>query len=378
MVIDMYLRSFGISTADEVIIVEKKYSSNVPKEARVVFLGDKRGLDEARQVCIESMNGYESNFIDGYDEYIYENKGFKLDINGLRSLSSRYNDMKTAEVSLIAPDNKKFSIEVNLSFLLMLISEATMNKGVIVDDLVLIKGNEGWGLTKEDMELYTRAQAGKEARDTLKNKGTTKFVKGNVYGSLTKTEVYLGDTYIWSEVNYNYTSAGRSGLTLKLLKEPKKEYVIFDNTTFDNMIRTAQAKSLEELLDVYSKNYKDMSFITYLNHFSNYFCFKGSKGRRVDYGKKTVNGKDFIVDKSEEHLDNHFKKMREALFKDIKPQHDGLNRSDWGVKIFRTGTKENPWINMGQKEFKRVHEIMGTNTNLRIIDSEGNILYENE
>lgn len=172
----------GINLPEYVIIVENKYG-----QGYVVPEGS--SLDNARY------------WAEGKDwepkEYKYKNGTFTLRVTNAAGYSSQGGKLSFWNCQIRTEDEKEFLIGIASDCLAELIINNTLINGKCQNKIYFAKcGNSTWAIT-ENMPSYKTALEDKKIKET---KTTTKYEPGDLVGSLTCTEVYLGEIYEYISV----------------------------------------------------------------------------------------------------------------------------------------------------------------------------------
>lgn len=167
----------GINLPEYVIIVENKYG-----QGYVVPEGS--SLDNARY------------WAEGKDwepkEYKYKNGTFTLRVTNAAGYSSQGGKLSFWNCQIRTEDEKEFLIGIASDCLAELIINNTLVNGKCQNKIYFAKyGNSTYAVT-ENMPSYKVALEDKKIKET---KTTVKYEPGDLVGSLTYTEIYLGEVY---------------------------------------------------------------------------------------------------------------------------------------------------------------------------------------
>ncbi len=172
----------GINLPENIIIVENKNG-----QGYVVPEGS--NLDNAR------------NWAESFDwepkEYKYKNGTFTLRVTNAAGYSSQGGKLSFWNCQIRTEDEKEFLIGIASDCLAELIINNTLINGKCQNKIYFAKcGNSTWAIT-ENMPSYKVALEDKKIKET---KTTVKYEPGDLVGSLTLTELYLGEIYEYISV----------------------------------------------------------------------------------------------------------------------------------------------------------------------------------
>ena len=166
-----------INLPENVIIVENKYG-----QGYVVSEGS--SLDNARNWAERS--DWEPK------EYKYKNGTFTLRVTNAAGYSSQGGKLSFWNCQIRTEDEKEFLIGISSDCLAELIINNTLINGKCQNKIYFARcGNSTWAIT-ENMPSYKAALEDKKIKET---KTTVKYESGDLVGSLTYTELYLGEVY---------------------------------------------------------------------------------------------------------------------------------------------------------------------------------------
>ena len=202
----------GIIIPENIIIVENKTGQGF-----VVPEGNDKVLQTAMNWASSMIYPDEGTWEERRDNAIkfdgiqhkYKNGHFKMRLN--QSAGYSYNGGKLSfwNCDIIAPDGKTYLVGINQELLCNLLSNCTLVKGEVQEDLWLGKQQGNTGLYTEDMEDFKQAQLEVQAKEDMKSK-TKKYNPGDLVGTLTKDFIYIGEYIKTKNYSYHYDYSGRS------------------------------------------------------------------------------------------------------------------------------------------------------------------------
>lgn len=258
----------GINLPENVIIVENKYG-----QGYVVSEGS--SLDNAR------------NWAERSDwkpkEYKYKNGTFTLRITNAAGHSSQGGKLSFWNCQIRTEDEKEFLIGIASDCLAELIINNTLINGKCQNKIYFAKcGNSTWAIT-ENMPSYKTALEDKKIKET---KTTTKYEPGDLVGSLTCTELYLGEIYEYISV-YQLNRYDRYFKHFEVNNRAYDKLIVINN----------KPKKFYWLVNVYDT---DKDFNNKPVFFHTYYLSKNKPKRRIV--KKNYASKDYINNALEESI----------------------------------------------------------------------------
>ena len=276
----------GINLPEYVTIVENKYG-----QGYVVPEGS--SLDNARY------------WAEGSDwepkEYKYKNGTFTLRVSNAAGYSSQGGKLSFWNCQIRTEDEKEFLIGIVSDCLAELIINNTLINGKCQNKIYFAKykGNSTYAVT-ENMPLYKVALEDKKIKET---KTTVKYEPGDLVGSLTYTEIYLGEVYEYIST-YQLNPHDRYYRHLEVNgKEYDKLIVIND-----------KPKKYHWLVG--HSDYGEECFDNNPQFFHSYSFYKNKPKRRII--KKSYASKDYIETALEESI-KHTADRSNKIFTDPIP-----------------------------------------------------------
>ncbi len=258
----------GINLPENIIIVENKYG-----QGYVVPEGS--SLDNARYWA-ESSNWKPK-------EYKYKNGTFTLRITNAADHSSQGGKLSFWNCQIRTEDEKEFLIGIASDCLAELIINNTLINGKCQNKIYFAKcGNSTWAIT-ENMPSYKIALEDKKIKET---KTTTKYEPGDLVGSLTYTELYLGEVYEYISI-YQLNRHDRYFEHFEVNDRAYDKLIVINN----------KPKKFYWLVNVYDT---DKDFNNKPVFFHTYYLSKNKPKRRVI--KKNYISKDYINNALEESI----------------------------------------------------------------------------
>ena len=260
----------GINLPENIIIVENKYG-----QGYVVPEGS--SLDNARYWA-ESSSWKPK-------EYKYKNGTFTLRVTNAADHSSQGGKLSFWNCQIRTEDEKEFLIGIASDCLAELIINNTLINGKGQNKIYFAKcGNSTWAIT-ENMPSYKTALEDKKIKET---KTTTKYEPGDLVGSLTYTELYLGEVY-------EYISIYQLNLHDRYFK-----HFEVNNRAYDKLIViNDKPKKYYWLPSAYDIDI-DEDFNNEPTFFHTYYLSKNKPKRRII--KKSYVSKDYINNALEESI----------------------------------------------------------------------------
>lgn len=258
----------GINLPENIIIVENKNG-----QGYVVPEGS--SLDNARYWA-ESSDWKPK-------EYKYKNGTFTLRVANAAGYSSQGGKLSFWNCQIRTEDEKEFLIGIASDCLAELIINNILINGKCQNKIYFAKcGNSTWAIT-ENMPSYKAALEDKKIKET---KTTVKYEPGDLVGSLTHTELYLGEIYEYIGV-YQLNGYDRY----------LKHFEVNDRAYDKLIVINDKPKKFHWLINAYSTN-KD--FNNEPAFFHTYYLSKNKPKRRVI--KKNYASKDYISTALEESI----------------------------------------------------------------------------
>lgn len=258
----------GINLPENVIIVENKYG-----QGYVVSEGS--SLDNARNWAERS--DWEPK------EYKYKNGTFTLRVTNAAGRSSQGGKLSFWDCQIRTEDEKEFLIGIASDCLAELIINNTLINGKCQNKIYFAKcGNSTWAIT-ENMPSYKVALEDKKIKET---KTTIKYEPGDLVGSLTCTEVYLGEIYEYISV-YQLNRYDRYFKHFEVNGREYSKLIVIND----------KPKKFHWLVNAYDI---DEDFNNEPTFFSTYHLSKNKPKRRII--KKSYASKDYIDNALEESI----------------------------------------------------------------------------
>ena len=260
----------GINLPEYVTIVENKYG-----QGYVVPEGS--SLDNAR-TWAESKDWKPK-------EYKYKNGTFTLRATNAAGYSSQGGKLSFWNCQIRTEDEKEFLIGIASDCLAELIINNTLINGKCQNKIYFAKykGNSTYAVT-ENMPSYKVALEDKKIKET---KTTVKYEPGDLVGSLTYTELYLGEIYEYISV-YQLNFHDRYFKHLDVNgREYDKLIVINDKPTKYHWL-------------VGHSDYEEECFDNNPQFFHSYSLYKNKLKRRII--KKSYASKDYVKTALEESI----------------------------------------------------------------------------
>lgn len=153
------------------------------------------------------------------------NKDLKLQIVSSPGKASRSGWYATWGCIVTTPENLVFYAEIESNTLCSLLANNTVVNGVVQEPLEYASMNGMPAFINSNMPEYESCMAyTKYKLQYKKAKKTTKWEPGKIYETASKRAIYLGDVYVWADID------SHNGMAYKLLKEPIKKKLVFDMT----------------------------------------------------------------------------------------------------------------------------------------------------
>lgn len=258
----------GINLPENVIIVENKYG-----QGYVVSEGS--SLDNARNWAERS--DWEPK------EYKYKNGTFTLRVTNAAGYSSQGGKLSFWNCQIRTEDEKEFLIGISSDCLAELIINNTLINGKCQNKIYFARcGNSTWAIT-ENMPSYKTALEDKKIKET---KTTVKYEPGDLVGSLTYTELYLGEVYEYISV-YQLNSRDRYF----------KHFEVNDRAYDKLIVINDKPRKFHWLVNSYDI---DEDFNNEPTFFCTYYLSKNKPKRRII--KKSYALKDYINNALEESI----------------------------------------------------------------------------
>ncbi len=260
----------GINLPENVIIVENKYG-----QGYVVSEGS--SLDNARNWAERS--DWEPK------EYKYKNGTFTLKVTNAAGGSSQGGRLSFWNCQIRTEDEKEFLIGISSDCLAELIINNTLINGKCQNKIYFARcGNSTWAIT-ENMPSYKTALEDKKIKET---KTTVKYEPGDLVGSLTYTELYLGEIYEYISV-YQLNSHDRYFKHFEVNNRAYDKLIVINN----------KPKKYQWLPSAYDIDI-DEDFNNEPTFFHTYYLSKNKPKRRII--KKSYASKDYIDNALEESI----------------------------------------------------------------------------
>lgn len=179
---EITMKYSGINLPENIIIVENK-------DGQGYVVPEGSSLDNARNWAERS--DWEPK------EYKYKNGTFTLRVTNAADYSSQGGKLSFWNCQIRTEDEKEFLIGIASDCLAELIINNTLINGKCQNKIYFARcGNSTWAVT-ENMPSYKTALEDKKIKET---KTTIKYEPGDLVGSLTYTELYLGEVYEYISV----------------------------------------------------------------------------------------------------------------------------------------------------------------------------------
>lgn len=275
----------GINLPEYVTIVENKYG-----QGYVVPEGS--SLDNAR------------NWAERSDwvpkEYKYKNGTFTLRVSNAAGCSSQGGKLSFWNCQIRTEDEKEFLIGIASECLAELIINNTLINGKCQNKVYFAKcGNSTWAIT-ENMPSYKVALEDKKIKET---KTTVKYEPGDLVGSLTYTELYLGEVYEYIST-YQLNSHDRYFKHFEVNGKNYDKLIVIND----------KPKKYHWLVNAYDI---DRDFNNEPTFFHTYYLSKNKPKRRVI--KKNYASKDYVETALEESI-RYTADRSSEIFKDPIPK----------------------------------------------------------
>lgn len=149
----------------------------------------------------------------------------------------------------LSKDGQSTDMPIDMDMMFDTLKESTCINGVFKEAMVLAKKAEATAILHSGMAAYAEAMRDMSLRDTVAKKGTTNKGKaqpipGNLYKTITKEQVYLGNLYCWlSELPASY-------MTLEALELKEKSTCAYNLVDYDDLLpKIGSMSSLANLVD---------------------------------------------------------------------------------------------------------------------------------
>ena len=263
----------GYKVPEQVILVKSAYNN----QAFVVDPDSKSQLETAKNWARDYH--WRDNSSKEGECISTENKDFEVEI-----LEAAGNSSQGGKLSFwnckVTKDGNSFVIGINQEFLLELIKSSTIVKGKVNEKCVFIKQKGNTGLVVEGSNLYNECMKDLELRNKRETaKKTTVWEPGYYYETLTKSDTYLMDVYIW----YKEEEISHYNTRTVALDKPIKKKLALSDFCLDKQI-----SKLSEFVSSYDK-YKNLMYYHLYDKLP--LRSKGGKAIDVDINIETLNKK---------------------------------------------------------------------------------------
>lgn len=171
-----------------------------------------------------------------------DNEGFEVEF-----LYSANNSSQGGKLSFwdckITKDGQEYIVGINQALLLELIKSTTIINGKVQEKCLFIKQRNNTGIVSKNSEIYKECLKEVQEKERIQSlKTTTAWEKGYFYNTLTQSDVYVSDVYVWyKEEEISYWKS-----KIKILDKPIKMKYMLGSYYF---------KDTNKLSDVFKNDY---------------------------------------------------------------------------------------------------------------------------